>query len=92
MLLDLLKPVLHIVKGLLPGNVVTQEDAVGTSVKDSGNRTERLLARSVPYLQLHDLSIKLDHEGTEFDANRHLVLQLELVVHHSGKQTRLSNS
>ncbi len=92
MLLNLFQPVLHIVEGLLTGNVVTKEHAVRASVEDPGDRTERLLARSVPDLQLHDLAVELDHEGAEFDANRHLVLQLELVVHHAGQQTRLANA
>ena len=83
-LLDLLQPVLHVVEGLLPGNVVAQEDAVGASVEDPGDRAERLLARSVPDLQLHDLAVQPDHEGAEFDADSNLVFELELVIHDSG--------
>ncbi len=92
MLLDFLQPVLHIGEGLLPGNVVAQEHAVGASVEDPSDRAERLLAGRVPDLQLHDLAVQLDYEGPELDADRHLVLQLELVVHHAGQQARLTNA
>ena len=43
MLLYLLKPVNEVCKCLIPGDIISQEHAVGTSVKDSCHRSEGFL-------------------------------------------------
>ena len=51
-LVDLLDPVLHVVEGLLVGDVVDHDDAVGAPVVGAGDGAEPLLASRVPDLQL----------------------------------------
>lgn len=90
--LDFLKPVAQIGEGLLPSDVKGQKHNLCAAVEDTGNRAKRLLASGVPDLQLYNLTVKPDYERSEFHANGDLVLQLELVVHHSGKQATFANA
>ena len=65
---------------------------MSASVEDFGDGAEGFLARSVPNLQLQRLVLYLYHVGAEFDAHRHIVVFLELVVHQSLQHARLPNS
>jgi hypothetical protein len=51
------------------GNIVDQQNPHGTSIVSRGDGSESFLAGSVPYLQLHPLSIKLNGSDLEVDAN-----------------------
>lgn len=42
---------LHVVEGLLVGDIIHDDDAVGPAVVAAGDRAEALLARGVPDLQ-----------------------------------------
>ena len=56
-LFDLLQPVAEIGERLFSGNVKSKKDDLRAAVEDSRDRPERLLAGSVPDLQLGHLSI-----------------------------------
>lgn len=92
MLLDLLEPVTQVGECLFAGYVEGKEHNLCATVEDASNRSERFLACCVPNLELDNLPIKSNDKRTEFDANSNLMLQLELVVHHSGKQTTLADA
>ena len=46
----------------------------------------------VPNLQLNHLVVDLEAEAAEFDADRHLMLIVELVVHDSLHEARLADA
>ena len=50
-------------------NVINQQDAHSTSVICRRDCPEALLARRVPYLQLHALAVELDSPDLEINAN-----------------------
>ena len=54
---------------------------MGSLVKNACHRAEGFLASCVPDLQLTDLIVELDDERAEFNANGHLVLNFELLIH-----------
>jgi len=56
-LLDFIEPVAEVREGLLARNVKRQEHDVCASVKDAGDRTERLLASGIPDLQLYNFAV-----------------------------------
>eukprot|EP00356_Strombidium_inclinatum_P009785 CAMPEP_0170481290 /NCGR_PEP_ID=MMETSP0208-20121228/1788_1 /TAXON_ID=197538 /ORGANISM="Strombidium inclinatum, Strain S3" /LENGTH=198 /DNA_ID=CAMNT_0010753963 /DNA_START=52 /DNA_END=649 /DNA_ORIENTATION=- len=58
--LDLMHPLLHIIKGLAVGHVVHDDDAVGSTVVACCERAEAFLAGCVPNLELNILSVHLD--------------------------------
>lgn len=89
---NIIQPCFQVVKSFLTGEVEAEEDNVGSLVKDASDGAEGLLARRVPNLQLHDLLVQLDDEGSELYSNCHLVLHFELLVHDSRQKTTLSNS
>ena len=46
----------------------------------------------VPNLQLNDLIVYLEAEAAELDADRHLMLIVELVVHNSLHEARFADT
>ena len=48
--LNILQPSMDIAKGLFLGDVISNEDCVGTAIVTLGDGTEPFLARCVPYL------------------------------------------
>ena len=71
--LDLLEPVLNVVKSLLLRAVVDQHDAHGSFVVRLRDRAEPLLARRVPHLQLDPLVLNLNRLDLEVDPCTRLV-------------------
>mmetsp|Transcript_36305 Transcript_36305/g.85696 ORF Transcript_36305/g.85696 Transcript_36305/m.85696 type:complete len:230 (+) Transcript_36305:105-794(+) len=67
--LDLVQPGLDMLEGLGVGSVVDDDDAVRAAVVAARDRTETLLARRVPNLQLDRLAIQLDGADFKVDAN-----------------------
>jgi hypothetical protein len=57
MLINLLEPVRYVIKSLLVGAVVDQNDPHSPFVVSLSNGSESLLASSIPDLQLHSLII-----------------------------------
>lgn len=57
MLINLLEPVRYVIKSLLVGAVVDQNDPHSPFVVSLSNSSESLLASSIPDLQLHSLII-----------------------------------
>ena len=70
MRLNLLQPVLDIVKCRLLGAIVDENDAHGTLVISLRNRAEALLPCRVPYLQLHSLVLHINRLDLEIDSYR----------------------
>ena len=91
-LLDFLEPVDSVHKSLISGNIVSQEYAVSSSVEDSSDTLERLLACSVPDLKLNNFVLDGTSERTELDSNGDLMFSLELVVLHSAHQATFANT
>lgn len=50
-------------------NIINKQNAHSTSVICRRDCPEALLARCVPYLQLHALAVELDSPDLEIDAN-----------------------
>jgi hypothetical protein len=69
-LIDLCQPVLDVFEGLSIGDVVDQDDAVGSLVVGGGDGLEPFLAGSVPDLQLDGASSRLEGPDLEVDADR----------------------
>jgi hypothetical protein len=57
---DLLQPLLDVVKGLLVGDVVDDDDAVSAAIVAGRDGPESLLSGRIPDLQLNGLSVELD--------------------------------
>jgi len=92
MLLHLFEPFRCVLECLLACDVIRQEYAVRPTVEDASNRSEGLLASSVPYLQLDYLLLDLHDEGTELNSDCHLMLDLKIVVHYACKQAALPHT
>ena len=92
MLLNLLKPVLHIVESFFSRNIITEEYTLSATVEDSRYRPERFLSRGVPNLKLDNFLVETNHKWAEFYADGNLVLKFKLIVHDSGQQARLANT
>ena len=65
---------------------------MGATVKNSRHRLEAFLAGRVPDLNFNHLIVYLQVKRAKLNANRHLVLLLEFIIHHSLHEARLSNS
>jgi len=83
MLLYLAQPLRQVCKGIFTCHVIGKEHAVGASIENTSHTLEGLLPGSVPNLQLYHFVLYFDSKGAEFDSYRHLMLRLELIVHHS---------
>lgn len=59
----------HTVEAPLVSDVVDQQYAHSTSVVGCCDGPETLLARGIPYLQLHALAVELDGANLEVDAD-----------------------
>ena len=70
MRLNLLQPVLDIVKCRLLGAIVDENDAHRTLVISLRNRAEAFLPRRVPYLQLDSLVLNVNRLYLEIDSYR----------------------
>ena len=92
MLADFVEPVGQVRKRLLSRDIVGEEDAMRTAVKDTRHRLEGLLPRGVPDLQLYYFFIYFEPERAEFDTDSNLVLHFEFIVHHSLHETTLAHS
>jgi hypothetical protein len=58
--IDFMKPLLDIVERFLVGNVINNNNSVGTTVIRRCNRTESLLSGGIPNLKLDGLSIQFN--------------------------------
>jgi hypothetical protein len=66
---DLVEPLLDVVKGFVVGDVVDDDDAVGAAVVRGGDGAEALLSGGVPNLELDCLAVELDGTNLEVDAD-----------------------
>ena len=91
MRLNLLEPVLDIVKCGLLGAVVDENDAHGALVIRLRDRAEALLPRRVPQVQDYDLVLHVHLLGHEVNSNSCLVRVIEAVIDKSMDDTRLAD-
>lgn len=56
-------------KGSLVGDVVDKENTHGAAVVGCRDSSESLLARGIPYLQLHTFTVQLDGPDLEVDTD-----------------------
>ena len=68
MRLDLLQPVLYVVKGGLLRAIVHQNDSHCALVVCLSNRSEAFLSRRIPYLQLDALILHIDRLDLKVNA------------------------
>ena len=93
MIFNFYEPVAHAFEGLAVGDIKDDKDSIGLVVKESRNRPETFLTRSVPNLQLDVLLASHDHSKiAEFDANRNVVLGLENLMDQPRQDARLPNT
>lgn len=78
------------VKCLSAGDIVAQKHDIGAPVEHPRDRSERLLARRVPNLDLYNFAFNFDDKCAELHSNRHLVF-FKRAVHYSGQQVRLTD-
>ena len=88
---DLVVPIIQVGERLLPGDVVGQEDAVGTTVEYFGDTLELFLAGCVPNLELEHLLLELDEEGAEFDSDGDLMIGHEFIIGKSVQEAGLAH-
>ena len=87
-----MQPLLHVVEGLVVGDVVDDDDAVGSAVVGRGNGAEALLPRGVPNLELDGLAVELDGADLEVDPDGGDVRLGVGVVGKSEEEARLSDA
>ena len=75
-----------------PRDIVDEQSASSTSVVGAGDGLKRFLASSVPNLQLDVLVVDLNRAGSEFDANRQIVLLTEALVCKLEEQAGLADT
>ena len=92
LVLDFLQPRGQVVESFPSVDRVAKENSVSCSVEDFCNRSERLLASSVPDLQLEEGVFDFDAAGAEVDSHCHVVLRVELVLCQSRQDTRLAHA
>ena len=63
-----------------------------TSIEYLRDRSERFLSCRVPYLQLQYFVLYADQVGAELDADRHIMIFLELVFDQSLQDTRFTDA
>jgi len=92
MLPDLIQPVRQVCEGLFSSDIISEENAMGASVKDASDWFERFLPSRVPNLQLDYLSVNFEAKWTEFHTDCDLMLNFEFVIHDSLHQATLANT
>ena len=92
MLLDVADPVANVLKRLLVGNIIYEEDAHSAAVVGGRNRAEAFLSGGVPYLQLDALTVQVDGLDLEVNADRCDEAGGEAVVGESEQQTGLADA
>lgn len=75
-----------------PRDIVDEQRAGSASVVGAGDGLKRFLASSVPNLQLDVLVVDLNRAGSEFDANRQIVLLTEALVCELEEQAGLADT
>ena len=79
-------------EGVPTGDVIDEECPGSTAVVGAGDGLKRFLASSVPNLQLDVLVVDLNRAGSEFDANRQIVLLTEALVCKLEEQAGLADT
>ena len=90
--IDFIQPLLDIVKRVLIGDVVHDDDAVCAAVVRAGDGAETLLTGSVPNLELDHLAVELDRSDLEVDANGRDVRVRVRIVGETQEQARLADA
>lgn len=90
--LDLMQPRLHIVERFLIGDIIGNDNSMGTAVVRCCNGAESFLSGCVPDLKLNSLSIEFDRTNFEIDTDGRNVGFGVSVVGESKKQTRLTDT
>ena len=68
-LVDFSQPVLDVLEGLPVGDVIDEDDPVGSLVVGGSDGLEPLLASSVPDLELHGTATGLERPDLEVDSD-----------------------
>ena len=89
---DFLQPSCQVVECLLAGDVIHKQGPCCTSVVAPSDGLERLLACSVPNLQLDVLVVNLDGPGTKLYANGEVVLLPKPLVRELQKKAGLADT
>ena len=91
-LFGLSQPVDDAQKSIVSRYIISQKHTMSTPIKNPRDRSEGFLSSSVPDLQLANFVLDLGDETAEFDADGHIVLFFELVVHYSGEKATLADA
>lgn len=68
-LVDFSQPVFNVLEGLAVGDVVNQDDSVGTLVVGGGNGFESLLSSGVPDLEFDGAAVQVEGANLEVDSD-----------------------
>jgi len=90
--INLLQPLLDVVEGDLVGDIIDNDDTVGSSVVAGGDGTEPLLTGCVPNLELDHFAIELDGTNLEINTNGGDVGLSVSVIGKTEEKARLSNT
>ena len=80
MIPQLFQPSRHILECLVLGDIIDQQCAHSATIVCRSDSPVALLSRGIPNLGLDRLGVDLDAAGCEFDANRGLGIEVELVA------------
>lgn len=92
MISQLLQPSCDVLVGLVLADVVYEQRTDSAPVVGRGDGAVSLLTSSIPNLRLDGLGIDLDGPRSEFNTDRRLGVQVELVSGESTKQIGLSDA
>ena len=96
---DFFDPILEMLKAFLPflskellSNIINQESTNSTSVVWSGDRSEILLAGSIPYLQFNGFVGEWDEGGSKLYSKCHLMIVAHFLLHKLGDDATFAYS
>lgn len=84
---DFFEPSRQMGEGVSPRDVVHQKSSGRTTIVRTSDALERLLASSVPDLELNVLFVDLDGAGAKLDSDRQVMLLSEALVRKLEQQT-----
>jgi len=90
--INLVQPLLYIVEGFLVGDIIDNDNSMGTAVVRRCNGTETFLSGCVPDLELNSLAVQFDGTNFEINTDSGNVRFGVRVIRESKEQTRFTDT